>query len=162
MICVTPCCDLHYFLSKRRETQSIKTGKQLTWPKMSSAVTNARGKGEDETRPTGKSASVLHIVKTLVQIGNADDSFSKVGFTESRPASSSFDSSSKSPQLYEAYRDSAQVKADGRRLAGVGDELMAKRPGAVDCKGLKLALIVIFSFGVAAKFANFELKNVSI
>ena len=129
---------------------------------MGSAVTNARGKGEDETRPTRKSAPVLHVVKTLVQIGNADDSFSKVGFTESRPASSSsFDSSLKSPQLYEAYRDSAQVKAVGRRLAGVGDELMAKRPGAVDCKGLKLAFIIIFSFGVAAKFANFELKNVT-
>ena len=130
---------------------------------MRSAVTNARGKGEDKTRPSGKSAQVLHVVKTLVQIGDADDSFSKVGFTELRPASSSsFDSSSKSPQLYEAYRDSAQVKAAGRRLAGAGDELMAKRPGAVDSKGLKLALIVIFSLGVAAKFANFELKNVTI
>ena len=130
---------------------------------MRSAVTNARGKGEDKTRPSGKSAQVLHVVKTLVQIGDADDSFSKVGFTESRPASSSsFDSSSKSPQLYEAYRDSAHCEAAGRRLAGVGDELMAKRPGAVDSKGLKLALIVIFSLGVAAKFANFELKNVTI
>lgn len=142
-----------------RKDTSIKTGKQLTWPKMRSAVTNARGKGEDKTRPSGKSAQVLHVVKTLVQIGDADDSFSKVGFTELRPASSS---SSKSPQLYQAYRDSAQVRAAGRRLAGVGDELMAKRPGAVDSKGLKLALIVIFSFGVAAKFANFELKNVTI
>ena len=151
------------FPTRGAKDTSMKTGKQLTWPKMSSAVTNARGKGEDETRPTGKSAPALHVVKTLVQIGNANDSFSKVGFTESRPASSpSFDSSSKSPQLYEAYRDSAQVKAVERRLAGVGDELMAKRPGAVDSKGLKLALIVIFSFGVAAKFANFELKNVSI
>ena len=129
---------------------------------MSSAVTHARGKSEDETRPTGNSAPVLRVVKTLVQIGNANDSFGKVGFTESTPASSSsLDSSLKSPQLYEVYRDSAQVKAAGRRLAGVGDELMAKRPGAVDCKGLKLALIVIFSFGVAAKFANFELKNVT-
>ena len=153
------------FPTRGAKDTSIKTGKQLTRPKMSTAVTNTRGKGEDKTRPTGQSAPVLHVnvVKTLVQIGNADDSFSKVGFTESRPASSSsFDSSWKSPQLYEAYRDSAQVKAVGRRLAGVGDELMAKRPGAVDSKGLKLALIVIFSFGVAAKFANFELKNVSI
>ena len=130
---------------------------------MSSVVTSARGKGEDETRPAGKSDQVLHVTKALVQIREAIDSSSKVGYTALRPAnSSSFHSASKSPQLYEAYLDSARVKDVGRRLAGVGDDIMTKRPGAVDCRGLKLARIIIFSFGVVAKFANFELKNVTI
>ena len=65
-------------------------------------------------------------------------------------------------ELGVSYHNSARDKIVGRRLAVVGDELMTKKQGSADCRGLKLAFILIFYVGVYAKFASYELKNSSV
>ena len=129
---------------------------------------NAGEKDEQETRPTGRAAQILHVAKTLAKLGDIINySATKVDFKGFRAASLSTyhlkqDSVSERCVLCEPCQDNVQVRALGKRLRDIGDEIVTRGRGAVDCKGLKLAFVIIFSVCVYATLAAMLVKNSSI
>lgn len=125
---------------------------------------NAEKKGEKETRPAEKFSKILYVAESLAKIGDAAvDSTKRPRFKELKAVSSSsfnlkHDSNTKGYALHKIGRDSSQIKALGGQLAAIGDDLGTRRQEVTDYK-LKFASMVIFSVGVYATFASFELKN---
>lgn len=113
-----------------------------------------------EARPVTSETErkILNVAKTLAKIGDTVISFSKFNFRASRLFSHHYCCGS--CKFRNSCSKTSRVKDIARELACIGDELMTTKHGVGnDCERLNLAFIVIFTVGIYAKFASFELNG---